>query len=240
MKQDELDRKLSELHQCNTDSGPAKAPGNAFQTSDGSLVGAAVRGLLGAVARTPVPAADIEEAREQARRDALAAHRKRVLTVRTDLQWRITQSLLTAIRDRHTPCALLLGPTGCGKTSAALWLKAGLPGEWFHARELAGCERRHALGDGEPPALTRACKARVLYIDDLGTEEARDLAVLQQVYERRYAAGLATVTTTGLTKNMLTERYGAATVRRMRDQHVKRADGSMWPVLVVDLHEGGA
>jgi DNA replication protein DnaC len=80
----------------------------------------------------------------------------------------------------------------------------------------------------------------VLYIDDLGAEPIGGVGVLQWVYERRYAANLATVTTTGLTKALLTDRYGAATVRRMREQHVARGSGGEWPVLVVDLHDGEA
>src|SRR5688500_13585914 len=160
MNQDELDRRLAEI--------PPEQPTRVEPKSEGVSLAETMRGLLSAVARTPVPGADVEAARSQARADALAAHRKRIAARRTELQWRISQSLLGAIRERCTPCALIMGPTGCGKTSAAQWLKAGLPGEWFHARDLAGCERRHALGDGEPPALTRACAARVLYIDDLG------------------------------------------------------------------------
>lgn len=235
-----LAEREAQLHRSNTDSGAAAAPGNAFRGSDGSLLGESIRWLLSAVARVPVQAADVEAARDQARADALAAHRKRILAKRTELQWRIHSKLLAQIKVRPTPCALFLGPTGCGKTSAAQWLKASLPGDWFHARELASCERRHSLGDGVPPALERACSARVLYLDDLGTEDARDLAVLQHVLERRYSRGLATVTTTGLTKALLTERYGAATARRLTDQHVARATGGEWPVLVVDLHEAGA
>jgi hypothetical protein len=231
MNQDELDQKLSALQ-----------PGAAANTrqTGASVAGEAIRGLLSAVARIPAPAADIEAAREQARADALVAHRAKVLARRTELQWRIQGKLLAAIKAHPTPCALIIGPTGCGKTSAAQWLRAGLKGDWFHARELAACERRHSLGDGVPPMLERACSNRVVYIDDLGTEDARDVSVLQHVFERRYAGGLATVTTTGLTRAMLTERYGAASVRRMRDQHGAPATGGEWPVLVIDLHEGGA
>lgn len=239
MTPEEIDRRLAALHPSNTDSGAAEAPGSSLPESDGSLLGESIRGLLSAVARIPAPSAEIEAAKSQARADALAAHRKRVLARRTELQPRLHQKLLASLRVRHTPCALFLGPTGCGKTSAAQWLRAGISGEWFNARELAGCERHHKLGEGSPPQLERACKAPVLYLDDLGTEDSRDIGVLQHVLERRYASSLATVTTTGLTKALLTERYGAATARRLVEQHVLRRDGTEWPVLVVDLHEGG-
>ena len=242
MNQDELDRKLAErdeLHRRSTDSGAEKAPGSSLPASDRFSVGGAAKALLEAVARQRPPAAEVEAAREQARADALVAHRTKVLAQRDALQFRIQSTLLAEIRKRPTPCALLLGPTGCGKTSAALWLRAGLPGEWFHAREIGECERKHALGEGDPQVLTRACSSRVLYIDDLGAEPITGVGVLQWVYERRYAANLATVTTTGLNKEMLTARYGAPTVRRMREQHVARASGGEWPVLVVDLHDGG-
>lgn len=196
--------------------------------------------VLRAVASIPPEAEAVREAREQANADRLVAHQRRVIGKREALAPRIDKRILARLQARHSPCALLLGPTGCGKTSAAHWLRVSLPGEWAHARDLGACERHHKLGEGTPAAFDRACSARVLYLDDLGTEDARDLAVLQHVLERRYSRGLATVTTTGLTKALLTERYGAATARRLTDQHVARATGGEWPVLVVDLHEAGA
>lgn len=198
--------------------------------------------VLRQVATQPPPAEAVLEAQEQARADRFAAHKKRVLEKRRALAGRIDQRILARLQRCHTPCGMLLGPTGVGKTSAMLWLRAGLPGEWFHARDLGACERHHQLGAGTAPAFDRAVTSRVLYLDDLGTEDPRDVGVLQHVLERRYAApapGLATCVTSGLTPSQLSERYGAATMRRITEQHVIRHDGTQWPVLFVDM-TGGA
>jgi hypothetical protein len=239
MKPEDIDRALAELQPSNADSGPAAAPRNAFAPLGRATAGATAEELLRAVlGRAPEPT-EVEAAREQARADRLVAHRKRVIAKRETLAPRIDPRLLAKLQARHSPCALLLGPTGCGKTSAAQWLRVGLPGEWASARYMGACERHHRLGEGTPPAFDRACSASVLYLDDLGTEDARDIGVLQHVLERRYAGNLATCVTTGLTRDMLVERYGAATMRRLAEQHVLKADGNEWPILFVDL-TGGA
>mgnify|MGYP000868798561 CR=1 FL=1 len=231
MTPEEIDRALAQR-----DEARRVADVDMPQKRGAGHAGAAAQALLQAVLSKPREAEEVERARKQARADAYAAHRKRVLDERAALQPRIHARIMNELRKKHTPCALLMGPTGCGKTSAALWLRVALPGEWAGARELAACERKHPLGEGSPPAFERACSSRVLYIDDLGTEDQRDISVLQQVYDQRYSRGLATVTTTGLHREQLTERYGAATVRRMVDQHVARSGGGEWPVLVVDMH----
>lgn len=194
--------------------------------------------VLRAVASIPPEAEAVREAREQANADRLVAHQRRVIAKREALAPRIDKRILARLQARHSPCALLLGPTGCGKTSAAHWLRVSLPGEWAHARDLGACERHHKLGEGTPAAFDRACSARVLYLDDLGTEDIRDVGVIQHVLERRYASGLATCVTSGLTPPELSDRYGAPTMRRIADQHVLRADATEWPILFVDLTGG--
>jgi hypothetical protein len=201
----------------------------------------AIRALIGGIGRVNAErAAKLEAERQRARAEAIRAHKERVAATRATLAPRIHPRLLAALKARPSPCALLLGPTRVGKTSAARWLEAGMRGGWCYAREIAGCERHYPLGEGSPPAFERAASASVLYLDDLGTEDARDVAVIQHLLERRYSAQRPVVITTGLTRPQLTDRYGAATVRRLTDQHVPRKDGTQWPVLVVDLHEGGA
>jgi hypothetical protein len=232
MSPEEIDRALAQRDEARRVADVPTPPGVGS-------AGAAAQSFLRAALSQPREPAEIAQAREQARADALMARRARLLEERGALQRRIHSRLMNELRKKPTPCALLMGPTGCGKTSAALWLRSGFPGEWMGARELGACERRHPLGDGTPPAFELACTARVLYLDDLGTEDQRDVPVLQHVLDRRYSRvpPLPTVTTTGLTAAQLTERYGAATVRRMVDQHVKHEGGVEWPVLVVDLHE---
>jgi DNA replication protein DnaC len=175
---------------------------------------------------------EAERAREEAEAKAKADERAALpgkLAARTD------RRIMSAIR-QGSPCILILGPTGVGKTSAMRWLQLQHRGTWFSARELAACERRHSLGEGEPPDLARACSSELLYLDDLGTEDGRDNPVLKHVIDRRYSSGYPTVLNTGLTKAMLTERYEAPTERRLLEQHLRRSDGSEWPVIVVDCH----
>jgi hypothetical protein len=227
---DELDQALEAQPRDACAEARAK-PANAASAHE------AIRALLVDIGRRDAEL-DVERHR-QARAAALCAHRERVAAARATFARWIHPRLLAMLRAQPTPCALLLGPTGIGKTLAARWLEVGMRGEWFHVRDLAGCERRYPLGEGMPPAFERACSARVLYLDDLGVEDARDVALLQHVLERRYAAQpmRPTVTTTGLTRAQLTERYGAPTVRRLTDQHVLRSDGTEFPVLIVDCHE---
>lgn len=177
------------------------------------------------------PEADPEEERR--------ARRRRIEQERAELWPRIKNPKLTAaVRLSDTRCALLLGPTGAGKTSAALWAMARYPGFWVASRDLGAAERRHPLGEGDPPLVRQAISAPTLYLDDLGTEDAKDLGVLQSVIDHRYAKGRATFVTSGLTRVDLSTYLGAAYVRRLVEQHVTRRDGTELPVLFVDCHGG--
>lgn len=148
-----------------------------------------------------------------------------------DLSKRIDPKLLAACKATPTVSAVLLGPTGCGKTTAAklLGLLAQRPLTWLRAFDLGQCERRHGLGDGEPPEITTGRKADHLVLDDVGNE--RDTGPLSDVLDYRYSRGLPTIVTTGLTKTGLRDHIGAAFVRRIVEQHAG------CPVLVVDCHE---
>jgi DNA replication protein DnaC len=162
-------------------------------------------------------------------RDELAASRAK-------LEPRIKPFVLERIRKQPTPCAVLLGPTGVGKTSAMRWLAlaVGPLAYEIRASRLGNAPRRHGLGEGDAPEIVRARSARVLCLDDLGTEEERDVGTLQEVIDHRYSEGLATITTTGLKQTELTEHLGAAYVRRLVEQHVVHK-GKELPVLVLDL-----
>lgn len=170
-----------------------------------------------------------EEAERQKKREEHAARAK---TAIAELSGRIEPKLLRAVRSNPTTCALFLGPTGCGKTTAAKllgWLTRSRL-EWLHAVELGQCERRHGLGAGEPPEITTAKRAEFLVIDDVGSE--RDTGPLSEVLDYRYSRGLPTIVTTGCTQAGLRDHIGAAFVRRIVEQHVEGMS-----VLVVDCHE---
>lgn len=177
---------------------------------------------------------------ERARRERL--HREawyaRVEASRVELEGRLGATLKGSLRGAQTPCALLLGPTGCGKTSGALYLTALARNRTVvvRARDLSNAERRHPLGQGLPPEIARAQDATYLVIDDVGSE-GNDPHSIQDVLDVRYSSGRAVIVTTGLTMTELTAHIGPAYVRRIVDQHVRRADGIEFPVLVVDCHD---
>lgn len=124
---------------------------------------------------------------------------------------------------------LLLGETGVGKSSAAAvlflrllrqgWREGGAAWElargmqWFRVEQLERTMREFPLGKGECPEYAAAHAASVLFLDDLGWE--RDPKATGAILAERYDAPGLTVITSGLTKSELTERYGAAVVRRM-------------------------
>lgn len=146
------------------------------------------------------------------------------------LSTRLPVGMAAKIAGRVTLSAVLMGPTGCGKTTAAalLVLRSAPPGlHWCYATDLAMADRYHKLGDGEPPAIERARSATALVIDDIGAESS---AALWTILNHRYHEGLPTIATTGLTRDELTAAIGAAAVRRLRDQHAGHE------VLIVDCH----
>lgn len=177
----------------------------------------------------------------QAERDASEERRSREwreanLRTRVALEHRIAAKMLAALKKHRTPCALLLGPTGCGKTTAAQWMTTGTVSNFLRARDLATATKRHGLGDGRPPEVETAREHMLLVIDDVGSEGS-DVAALQDALDYRYSRQLPTIVTSGLTESELSALLGPAYYRRIVDQHVPRKDGEEFPVLIVDCHE---
>lgn len=228
MTAEELQQKLDEL------PAPASDPP---QRAAAASLGAATQRALSTL-RLVSPRLGAEDSEAERRRLSLDARKRRISERRAELAPRLRhQELAAALRKHDTCCALLLGPSGVGKTGAALWAAVRHRGLWVQARDLGACERRHPLGEGVPPLMQAALSARVLYIDDLGTEDSRDLGVLQYVIDRRYAAGLAMFVTCGLDQQGASAYLGAPYVRRIVQQHVPGRDGAEWPVLFVDCFE---
>ncbi|MEY4547638.1 MAG: hypothetical protein RL685_3833 [Pseudomonadota bacterium] len=225
----ELERRLAELPLV-SESG-ARAIGVPQQASSllSPAAASAVSMLRGMTPRESNRGRDLDAAR--------AEQLDRIKREQSELLPRIRHPKLAA-ELRETPCALLLGPTGAGKTSAARWAFARFAGLWMAARDLGAAERRHPLGEGLPSVIRSALSTTTLYLDDLGTEEPRDLGTIQYVIDQRYASGRAIHATTGLTPEALSQYLGAAYVRRLVEQHVKRRDGSEFPLLFVDCHGG--
>lgn len=145
---------------------------------------------------------------------------------------RATQALRDAAAGTASPerfGALLMGPTGAGKSSVAAWLlrrweahaRQQVPSgngrdprvAWLDALDATDGERRYRLGSGDPEDLERSYRADWLVLDDVGKSCSPTL--LQQILARRYASQRPTIVTTGLTPDELTAHIGAATVRRI-------------------------
>lgn len=144
-----------------------------------------------------------------------------------------------------TLSCLLLGATGAGKTTAVAVLVRRAIHEYHHsarqryaevrnlmwvdAPDLSLTDRRHPLGDGQPPSLKDACEASLLVLDDIGLET--NPSPLLEVLRFRYNNSLPTLATSGLTPKQLTSHISAAGVRRLTHQTAGH------PVLVIDCHE---
>ena len=167
------------------------------------------------------------------------AHAASVAAARDALASRLHPKLKRELERCQTPCALFLGPTGCGKTSGALWLIAAAPRAktlFARARDLANANRRHPLGQGAPPAITAACDTTYLVIDDVGSE-GPDASAIQEVLDSRYSRQAPTIVTSGLTYAELDAHLGPAYMRRLAQQHACQRSGVEFPVLMVDCHE---
>lgn len=137
---------------------------------------------------------------------------------------------------------VLLGDTGCGKTTAAVAVarrildSAKTPDqvriaagtrfvsvrELHRARaELASAGYSAERVNGEAPAIAKAKRAVLLVLDEVGFEpEVRreQMPIVCDVVQDRYDAGLVTIVTSGLTELQLAHRYGEATKRRMTER----------------------
>lgn len=129
---------------------------------------------------------------------------------------------------------VLLGPTGIGKTTAAVALVSRLVSEasalpsghrraraahsvlFTSAQRLANARRESGLGIGRPSLVERACRVRLLVIDDLGAEPPGDVEI-GAILDERYGSQRPVVVTAGLTKGDLATRYSAAFLRRVRE-----------------------
>jgi IstB-like ATP binding protein len=130
---------------------------------------------------------------------------------------------------------LVLGASGVGKTSGLAYLvrrlcarAAAVGGEeferakltrWQSCRDLSEAMREHPLGQGTPEAVQRCQNARLLVLDDVGSEDNKP--ALERILNTRYERCWPTITTSGLTSRELTQVFGEALVRRMLQREGK-------------------
>jgi len=188
---------------------------------------------------------------------ARAAHERRGVPEATDAEWRqlrlkgvleqlpigmhraTRQELESRIDERVLRAVLgwrwgsgnlvLMGATGCGKTSGAahlvrrLCFEAAIHGgqafelasliRWQSCRDLSEVGRETRLGTGTPEPVQRCQYARLLVLNDLGAHD--DRGTLERVLDARYERGWPTVTTTGLGAAQLEQAFGDALSRRI-------------------------
>jgi hypothetical protein len=144
---------------------------------------------------------------------------------------------------------VLMGPTGCGKTSAVMAtlrriaadevprVLASKPGTepsallerlrglaWIDGFALAKARRETPLGRGEAELVALAFEAPILVLDEVGFEPLNE--VVFEVADRRYREGAITIVTSGQTPAGFAARYGDACWRRLSEQ---AAVISEWP-----------
>jgi hypothetical protein len=153
---------------------------------------------------------------------------------RQELEARIEPRLLRAVLGWNWGSGnlVLMGATGCGKTSAAAHLVRRLCSEgakegrkpfelagmirWQSCRDLAEIGRETRLGSGTPEAIQRCQYARLLVLNDLAAPSHKeDQATLERVLDARYERGWPTITTTGLNAAQLKAAFGDALNRRI-------------------------
>jgi DNA replication protein DnaC len=83
-------------------------------------------------------------------------------------------------------------------------------------------DERFARSEYAADELDRIRNASLLIIDELGTEQttAYSVASLLDILDSRFAQGLITVITTGLTENELAARYNPELLLRVREQFI--------------------
>ncbi len=187
---------------------------------------------------------DAEAARERA---SVAAQRQRAIamTIPRSYQWAKLDAPELAERVRGNGAVrkaraaldatwiVLRGSAGTGKTSLAVamlraWARVYTVGDaaFVAAPKLAMARIQHSAGDGEPALVELAMRARLLVLDDLGSERDHRTSAVPDVIFERHAEGRATWITTGLTDEQLEARYGEGIARRVLERAVVIDAGS--------------
>ena len=147
------------------------------------------------------------------------------------------RAYMTRLMERLDACGSLpprsiafTGESGIGKKYlTALLLRRAIEGGEYclctPAYTLARLfeDERFARSEYAADELDRIRDASLLIIDELGTEQttAYSVASLLDILDSRFARGLVTVITTGLTENELAARYNPELLLRVREQFIQ-------------------
>ncbi len=142
-----------------------------------------------------------------------------------------------AIIRHRGPVVLLVGPSGAGKTSFAVACMRAVRRPFFcSAADLERARIEHSAGQGEAPIVSRAMRAGVLVLDDLGQDKVSSVSAVEAVLLARHNAEAPTWITTGLggtvegVQAAIDARYNAGIARRLTE------DGT---ALMVGFGRGG-
>jgi DNA replication protein DnaC len=124
------------------------------------------------------------------------------------------------------PMLALFGPRGVGKTVAAAWGLARIPGRYVEAQALCAARREHFGSPSEN--YHRLARAGLLVVDELGTEASVEdaQATLHDIVNRRQRLPRRTLLLGNLDRGAFLARYDGRTLDRLREIAViRKIDG---------------
>lgn len=122
------------------------------------------------------------------------------------------------------PVFALFGGVGVGKTVAAAWALARMPGRYVRADELTAL-RRGEYGRGPNEEYRRHLRGELLVVDELGIEEhaGHATATLYDVFDKRQRLPRRTLLLGNLDEATLATRYDDRILSRLREVGVVRS-----------------